>query len=73
MWILFLHRHLISKFNTVVLKKNIFVCKHLANFGGRLSSLKSDRWLISVMEIRSLNQPSPAAGVTKQYRGKLPW
>jgi hypothetical protein len=33
------------------------VCKHLADFSGRLLSLKSDQWPISVMEIGSLNQP----------------
>jgi hypothetical protein len=39
-----------------VQKKNIFVCKHLANFSGRLLSLRSDRWPILVMEIGSLNE-----------------
>jgi hypothetical protein len=38
-------------------RRRTFLCvKHLANFGGRLSGLKSDLWKISVMEIRSLNQ-----------------
>ncbi len=31
--------------------------KHLADFSGRLSSLKLDQWPISIMEIESLNQP----------------
>ena len=44
-------------------RRAFFVCKHLANFGGRLSSLKLNWCPITVMEIGSLNQPLSACKV----------
>jgi hypothetical protein len=41
----------------IIVKKNIFVCKHLPDFSCRLSSLKSEHWPILLMDIISLNQP----------------
>ncbi len=47
----------IAKNIPIVSEKQIFVCKHLANFSDQLSNLKSDPWPKLVIEIVSKNQP----------------
>ncbi len=44
-----------AKYMTVALNKIIFVCKHLPNFSRRLTNLKSDQQLNTVIENESLN------------------